>query len=142
MKRFLCIILAALMLAAFAGCSNKKNEEQELPKFANDPEVLAKWDEYEILNNIPRYTGSGLFDNIYVGEAGMTVVSFLGVSAEDFEAYAKNMSAYGFKLDEGSSIWVTEGITGVPIFKKGSTELTLVWNMNGSLDIGVKQTAS
>ena len=141
MKKALCAILAALILAALAGCAKKTDDKTELPKPANDPEVLAKWDEYGILDPVPRYTGTGFFENVYEGKNGMTVVSYLAVPADDFETYALNMSNYGFTLDPESSIWMTEGISGVPIFKKGSVELTLVWNVNGTLDIGVSKAA-
>lgn len=141
MKKALCAILAALILAALAGCAKKTDDKTELPKPANAPEVLAKWDEYDILASVPRYLGSGFFDNVYVGQDGMTVVSYVAVPAEEFESYAIAMGNYGFVLEDDSSIWVTQGITGVPIFKKGSLKLTLVWNMNGTLDIGVSRIA-
>lgn len=141
MKKTICLLLSALLLLACVGCNNKKDAEPELPKPANAPEVLAKWDEYDILASVPRYLGSGFFDNVYVGQEGMTVVSYVAVPAEEFESYAMAMGNYGFVLEDDSSIWVTQGITGVPIFKKGSLKLTLVWNMNGTLDIGVSRIA-
>lgn len=104
---------------------------------ANDPEVLAKWDEYDRLDGIPRFTLNGVFENIYESNE-MTVVSFLGVSQNDFEAYTQVLTSDGFRLRDDSSIWITEGMSGVPVFEKGSITLTLVWSMNGSLDISVE----
>lgn len=140
MKRFVSVILVLLLSACcFAGCSSKYSPpEDALPKEASDPEVLNKWDGYDKLNGIPRFTGKGFFDDIYTGNDGMVVVSYKGVSADDFEEYANSYLSEGFKLSEGSAIWVSYGISGVPQFKKGNVNVTLVWSMNGGLDIGVE----
>ena len=140
MKKIVLTALA-LLLSAFvlAGCSHSYDPgEDALPKKASDPEVLKQWDGYEKLAGIPRYTAGGFFDNIYVGEDGMTVVSFKAVSDDEFEAYANSFLAEGFKLAEGSSIWVSKGMSGVPQFEKGSVNVTLVWSMSGDLDVGVE----
>ncbi len=133
------MLVTALMAFAFAGCgSSYKPGTDDLPKSASDPEVVKKWDEYSKLDGLPRYTGAGIFDNIYVGEDGMVVVSFKAVSADDFESYAQSYLSNGFELEEGSSIWVTNGMSGVPQFKKGNASVTLVWTMNGDLDVGAE----
>ena len=140
MKRFVSIILILLLSAfAFAGCSSKyEPPEDTLPKEASDPEVLKKWDGFDKLSGVPRYSDGGFFDDIYTGSDGMVVAAYKGVSADDFEAYANTFLSDGFKLAEGSTIWVSTGVSGVPQFKKGNVFVTLVWSMSGDLDIGVE----
>jgi hypothetical protein len=129
-----------MAFAAFGGCIKPGDEgEDELPKPANDPEVVARWDEFEILSGLPRYAYSGVHDDFYTGDDGTVVVSFVGVSAEDFIRYTDELSAAGFALKDNSSIWITENMSGVPIFVKGDREVTLVWNLNLTLDISVSR---
>lgn len=134
----LVFLLAAAML--FCACGGKNGGTDELPKMASDPELIKMWDGYSMLDGVPRYKLSGIFDNFYEGEDGSVVVSFFGVSADDYVAYCNEVMASGYRLRSGSSIWVTEGMTGVPVFEKGSRGLTLVWNMNGGLDISSEPT--
>ena len=140
MKKRTAFLLAALILAfaAFGGCIKPGDEgETELPKPANDPEVIARWDEFEILAGLPRYAYSGVHDDFYTGADGSVVVSFVGVPAEDFVYYTNDLTDAGFKLKDNSSIWITENMSGVPVFVKGDIEVTLVWNINLTLDISV-----
>lgn len=140
MNKRVIFLLAALMLAfaAFGGCIKPGDEgEDELPKPANDPEVVARWDEFEILSGLPRYAYSGVHDDFYTGKDGTVVVSFVGVSAEDFVSYTNDLKTAGFTLKDNSSIWITENMSGVPVFTKGKVEVTLVWNINLTLDISV-----
>ncbi|MBO6061897.1 MAG: hypothetical protein J6P98_07275 [Clostridia bacterium] len=135
MKRSIILFLAVLLLLPLAACKSDNNHTYELPKAANDPEVLARWDEYPMLDGVPRYKLSGILEDFYKGPDGSVVVSFLGVSDADFESYCTEVLASGYRLKDGSSIWYTTGMSGVPQFEKGSRSLTLVWSMNGSLDI-------
>ena len=135
MKRAIILVLAALLLLPLTACRSDNTPADELPKMASDPEVLARWDEYSMLDGVPRYKLTGILDNFYEGQDGSVVVSFFGVSDEDFESYCADILASGYRLKEGSSIWYTTGMSGVPQFEKGSRSLTLVWSMNGSLDI-------
>lgn len=138
MKKILCALIALLMIAAAFGCTGNNSGTDELPKLADDPEVLKKWDDHDMLDGLPRYARNGIFENIYVGADGSVVVSYVGVSSEDFVAYTDELIGAGCRLQEGSSIWLTEGMMGVPIFNRGNKEITLVWNMNNdSLDISV-----
>lgn len=139
MKRIIVILLSVLLIAfAAAGCGGGY-KSPDTPIEAGDPEALLRWDEHAILAGVPRYSHNGIFQDIYNGDSGMTVVSILGVSEEDFVAYTDELQAQGYKLAEGSSIWTTQGMSGVPIFEKGNKTVTLVWLMNGSLDIGVEE---
>ena len=140
MKRSAPIILTALLLAlllqAFAACGGKQNNDPSpLPKMASDEEVVKMWDEYPALDGLPRFKEKCILDGFYPGEDGMVVASFLGVSAEAFEGYCASLTGSGYKLKEGSSIWLTEGITGMPQFEKGNRLITVVWSAQGTLDI-------
>ncbi len=138
--------IPALMLVFFllftCGCTAKENDPDPLPKMAADPELIKMWDDYSMLDGVPRYNRSGIFDNFYESENGTVVVSFFGVSAEDYEAYCADILASGYRLKEGSDIWVNQGMTGVPVFYKGTKGLTLVWSMNGNLDVSSEPTVN
>ncbi|MBQ1817975.1 MAG: hypothetical protein II124_05005 [Clostridia bacterium] len=138
------ILAAVLAVAALmtCGCTGSKKQPDELPKMASDPELLKMWDAYSMLDGVPRYSLGGIFDNFYTGEDGSVVVSFFGVSADDYEAYCAEVLASGYRLKEGSDIWVNQGMSGVPIFYKGTKGLTLIWNMNGNLDISSEPTVN
>ena len=135
MRKLLTIFLILLITCAFiAGCS--ENEESKA-RFASDPDVIAEWDDYPMLSGVPRFDSAGVFDGFYVNDE-RTVVSFLGVTKETYEAYTERLMSEGFRLKENSSVWVTEGITGVPEFTRNGQVLVLVWSANGTLDISAE----
>ncbi|MBR3382310.1 MAG: hypothetical protein IKG85_04660 [Clostridia bacterium] len=137
MKRFSALLIAAVVLAVCMICACSGNGGETKLLTADDPEVLAKWDEHDSLDGIPRFTMTGVFDNIYFDD-DRTVVSFVAVPQEAFEAYVEELRSAGFKLKENSAIWVTEGMSAVPEFTRNGQELILVWNLNGTLDISAE----
>ena len=137
MKKLTTALLIFLMLLTAAlncACGRK---EPEMPKLASDADVIAKWEEYAVLDGIPRYALGGIFDNFSPGEDGNVIVSFLGVSKDDFLAYTETLQAEGFRLKEDSSVWLNEGMSGTPTFVRNGRAVTLIWYMNGGLDINV-----
>ncbi len=137
MKRTLSLLIAVLTLLSFIALSGCTKHEEEKTLFADDPEVLAKWDEYSVLSGIPRFTFNGVFDNIYSDEERV-VVSYLGVTESDYIEYTKLLQLNGFRLKENSAIWITEGLSGVPEFVRMNEKITLVWSINGGLDISAE----
>ena len=53
-----------------------------------------------MLDGLPRYARKGIFENIYVGADGSVVVSYVGVSSEDFVAYTDELIGAGCRLQE------------------------------------------
>ena len=129
------IMLMLLPLALLCACGGN---DTEMPKQASDEEVLAMWDEYPVLAGVPRYSRAGILDNFYTGEDGNVVVSFFGVSAEDFIAYTDTLQNEGFVLMKDSSVWMNEGVSGVPSFSRDGKTVSLIWYMNGGLDVSVE----
>ena len=137
-KTLYALVALMILLVSAAGCGKNNGGTQDLPLQADDPEVLAKWDDYRMLDGLPRYKYAGIFENIYVGADDTVVVSYVGVSSDNYIDYTNELIGAGCRLAEGSSIWLTEGMMGVPVFKWGSKEVTLVWSMNNdALDISV-----
>lgn len=137
MKRTLAFLISVLIMISFAAFSGCTKNETDIPLFADDPEVLAKWDEYSVLSGIPKFTLNGVFDGIYSDEERV-VVSYLGVTESDYIEYTKLLQSNGFKLKENSAIWITEGLSGVPEFIRMNEKVTLVWSINGGLDISAE----
>lgn len=142
MKRFACLSLPLALLLILASlltaCAKKNNAPSELPKLASDEEVVKMWDEYKAFDGVPRFSKRCLLDGFYTAEDGAVIAAFLGVSPEDFEEYCGVLTASGFSLKEGSSVWMTQGLSGAPQFTKGSRNITVVWNMQGTLDISAE----
>ena len=137
MKRPICILILLAMISCLLFCACGGNGSDNKARFASDEDVIAEWDKYPMLDTVPRFTLSGVLDDFYINEE-RTVVSFLGVSQESYEAYVQQLMNEGFRLKENSSVWVTEGMTGVPEFTRNGQELILVWSANGTLDISAE----
>lgn len=141
------ILCAVLPLVFFMGCAKETegyasdiagNPEDLIPKDASDSSVLALWDEYDILNHVPRYEGDGIFDSIVETESGGVNVYYNGVPLEDYEAYNNSLKNKGFKLAKGSSVIASNGGVGTPVYvKSGELKVKLVWILDGMFAITV-----
>lgn len=137
MKRLICVLILFALLSCMLFCACGGSGSDNKVRFASDEDVIAEWDKYPMLENVPRYALTGVLDDFYLSD-DRTVVSFLGVSQESYEAYVQQLMNEGFRLKENSSVWVTEGMTGVPEFTRNGQELILVWSANGTLDISAE----
>lgn len=137
--RLCALALAVLFALAICGCGNKTHEfnEDDMPKPADDKSVLAQWDEYPILKDVPRYTGGGIFDVIVNTSGDAVNVYYNATTQADYEGYNTDLRSAGYKLKEGSTVWTNEGTLGVPKYIKGELQVTLVWSADGTLAICV-----
>ena len=133
------VLFTVFLVVSVMGCSSRDYDvnDIELPKAADDEAVLVQWDEHEILDNLPRYYGSGIFNSIAVTDGGVTYVYYDGVDEESFVDYTSRLKEAGYKLKAGSNVWVTEGSVGAPTYLKGDKQISVVWMYSGQLSIGV-----
>ncbi|MBO4563162.1 MAG: hypothetical protein J5772_06080 [Clostridia bacterium] len=143
MKRIAALfVILIIVSASFTGCLFGDDELGELPLSASDPEALMMWDEYPILDNVPRFRYDGIFKGIYEGKDGSVVISYVGISEQDYLNYTDDLILTGYELKEDSAIWIAEGLSGVPQFMLGELELAIVWTARGSMDISVSPAAT
>ena len=140
MKRIAVLLIALLALLVFVGCGQNKNPaEEELPKMASDREVLKTWDQYVMLEGVPRFDGTGIFGGVEAGEEEAVTLTYFGVDADSFVGYTEKLKDSGFTLAKGSEIWVAEGLSGCPAFLRCEKQVSLVWSINGVLMISVEE---
>ena len=140
MKRTLLLLSAMLLFAScalFLGCAGDTAGDDQ-PLLASQPEASALWDAHPLLDGLPRYSMGGLMNGV-TDEDGKTVVSIVGVSAEEYEAYANILLANGLRLQKDSDIWLSEGITGIPVFTFGGRTVSIIWSFTGSLELTAEE---
>ena len=124
-----------LIVSCFTGCFG--TESNEMPLDASDLEVLLRWDDYPLLDSVPRYRDNGIFDGMYEGRNSDIVISYRAVTSDAYERYVDELMACGFVLKENSEIWLSEGVSAVPQFTNGEISAAIVWSVTGSMDISV-----
>lgn len=139
MKRIALLLLALIIaLLSFSGCAKKENPvDEELPKMASDREVLKIWDDYRMLEGVPRFKGTGIFSAASVNEEGVVSLTYFGVEPEVYVDYTNSLKSDGFTLEPDSAIWMAEGLSGYPLFTRGEKHIALVWSLNGVFMISV-----
>ena len=142
MRKWTAILtLPLLLLGVFLmGCSKQDNkiDENLLPKRADDISVQNELGNYNILASVPLYTLNGIYGGVTSKTGDAVSIEYMGVSAEDFQAYAESLQNSSWQLKEGSKVWLTEGWMGMPQFVKNGIMITLSWSVtDGNLIMSV-----
>lgn len=123
MKRFICIISAALvLLSCFTFCVSAKSSESNVPRLVDDADIIPDSDEKEILNTLDSISENRNFD--------VVILTVYSTEGEDIGAFAEsyyddNHFGYGKKCDgvlliismNPEEVWVSTCGKGTKIIK-------------------------